>query len=582
MVVELESSPKPKKGGRRTRDLSSFTPQVWEAPEGYCSHCGRPLTIQQHRKRPLQTLNGGHYDLVLKDRRCSSKECPGWATIHRPTEECSNIVKGREYAIDIIAFVGEWRHHEDRSFPRIFKELTEKHDVIISERHVPYLFQLYLAIVRCRSLEDQVVIAKLKAQKRLILSADAVRLDDVSPPLYVVREVISGEILCAKRIERPTTQALIEFISPIKDLGVPVEGIIIDKELAQLKAFEEVFAGVPLQICQTHYLKNLTLPMESDLKKLADGVREVVKEVKDLKAAVSQSKHTAERELVETLCAAVQAVGKSHAGDKLFAPPALKRYQRLTQLADDTRQAFEPEPKEENSSKPNGKEKDLSDDTPQSSKLKLGDFPFLARLLVILATMSSSWGELSTRLERQFQVVREIAHILNLRECGTAVALRLQAYLDQLFKETPSVARCAETDLFYRKVVAVSERFWKGLFHCYDNPDLPPNNNTLEQFYGALKQQARRIGGRKSTSGGPLESFAPYILEIWARLEERPSLERLLAGLAPEKLQKARKELEEIAAPARRRRAFLRDPSKQTSEALKRFVTSSGSVTSNP
>jgi hypothetical protein len=540
-----KSEPHP---GRRARTLESYCTLEWVAPEGLCSHCSQPLTIQQHRERPLQTLKA-HHVLVMKDRRCPSKECPGWNTIHRPVEEGRHVLRGREYGIDVISLVGEARHHDELSFPRIFQTLTKKYNVIISERHLPNLFQLYLAIVRCRSLEDEVVVAKLRAQNRLILSSDAVRLDETSPPLYVVREVLSGEILCAARIESPTTQALIEFISPIKKLGVPVQGIIIDKEPASVAAFEKVFPEVPLQICQTHYLKNLVKPMESDLSTLANEVRDVVTEVRDLKLAAAKSTDCdlPEREVVITLCEAVQAVGKSHAGDKLFEPPALKRFQRITELAEDTKQVL---------------------------KQKKGNFPLLARLLVILAALNR-WGELSRRLERQFQVIREIAHILNLSESGAAVTLRLRAFLDKLLEDAPKRGRGAPRGQFYRQVVAVSGRFWKGLFHCYDNPDLPRNNNALEQFYGSLKQQARRIHGRKSTSGGPLESFAPYILQIWARLEERPHLEKLLEGLSTEKLKAARKELEDLAAPARRRRAFLRAPRAQTGKALERFLASS-------
>ena len=42
-------------------------------------------------------------------------------------------------------------------------------------------------------------------------------------------------------------------------------------------------------------------------------------------------------------------------------------------------------------------------------------------------------------------------------------------------------------DLFDR-----SERYWSGLFHCYDIVGLPPTNNDHESLYGQTKRQLRR------------------------------------------------------------------------------------------
>ena len=41
-----------------------------------------------------------------------------------------------------------------------------------------------------------------------------------------------------------------------------------------------------------------------------------------------------------------------------------------------------------------------------------------------------------------------------------------------------------------------------GLFHCYDDPDLPRTNNALEQYFGAARYHERRASGRKKASPG--------------------------------------------------------------------------------
>jgi hypothetical protein len=48
--------------------------------------------------------------------------------------------------------------------------------------------------------------------------------------------------------------------------------------------------------------------------------------------------------------------------------------------------------------------------------------------------------------------------------------------------------------------VKVSRSYWSGLFHCYDDSDLPRTNNALEQQFGSYRWHERRITGRKMAS----------------------------------------------------------------------------------
>ncbi len=72
---------------------------------------------------------------------------------------------------------------------------------------------------------------------------------------------------------------------------------------------------------------------------------------------------------------------------------------------------------------------------------------------------------------------------------GNAVARSLAHHLGQLANIpdlTPGLTQFRD-DLF-----ALSERYWSGLFHCYDIVGLPPTNNDQESLYGQTKRQLRR------------------------------------------------------------------------------------------
>lgn len=48
----------------------------------------------------------------------------------------------------------------------------------------------------------------------------------------------------------------------------------------------------------------------------------------------------------------------------------------------------------------------------------------------------------------------------------------------------------------------VTRSYWAGLFHCYDQADLPRTNNALEQYFGSARYHERRTTGRKQASPG--------------------------------------------------------------------------------
>jgi len=500
-------------------------------------------------------------------------------------------LKGREYGLDIVCYVGQ-RYQEDRtSFPHIHQELADDHGVIISPTHVPNLFKLFLALIHCRNGNVEVVRERLREQGELVLQIDAIKLDETSPPLYVMRDIISEEVLFAERIEFPSTDKLVQFLRQVLAIGVPVTGVVTDKERALVPAVEKAFPDVSYQICQTHYLKNIVKPMEKDLAQLSTGVNDVVRQVRDLekkinrrraaragvgdavetdiddddkgpdddenrvvKAAEGQGSGSAdeasqaeaddvddteETEIARTICSIVRTTGRCR-GDKLVNPPALKRFSRLTEVTKQLKSAL---------------------------ARKKSRWPLLAQLLAILLTLDS-FGELARRLQSQLDVVRQIAHILHMKSSARQVKRVLRTYLNGLQRAAPRRGRGAARGRYIDQVIAISNRFWKGLFACYDHPRLPSNNNALERFFGTLRQHQRRVHGRKSTSGGPLEALAPIFLQAWDTLDREPDLLALLDGIPPDEIQRAQEVLALLAEPARLKRSIARYPMAHLEKAL--------------
>ena len=87
----------------------------------------------------------------------------------------------------------------------------------------------------------------------------------------------------------------------------------------------------------------------------------------------------------------------------------------------------------------------------------------------------------------------------------------------------------------------VTRSYWRGLFHCYDRPEVPRTNNDLEQYFGTARHHERRATGRKRPSTAvavrgsvrvvaavatPLgawtaEELRPASVEVWRTLREK-------------------------------------------------------------
>ncbi len=104
-------------------------------------------------------------------------------------------------------------------------------------------------------------------------------------------------------------------------------------------------------------------------------------------------------------------------------------------------------------------------------------------------------------VEQGYAWVHRAVHILSNDEQHSSAQVR-QTY-ETLLEEmeyTPTSSEPLITMLStFHKVTA---SYWSGLFHCYEQADLPRTNNALEQYFGSARYHERRASGRKQASPG--------------------------------------------------------------------------------
>jgi hypothetical protein len=123
---------------------------------------------------------------------------------------------------------------------------------------------------------------------------------------------------------------LTEVKDLLKELEVPVTGVISDGEETIGSAVASVFPKVPHQLCQFHYLKDATKPLyeadrhaKTELKKHLRGVRPLER--------VLDPQSTPQNQAIRGYCLAVRA-SLTDDGRSPLQPSGLKLFDRMTQI----------------------------------------------------------------------------------------------------------------------------------------------------------------------------------------------------------------------------------------------------------
>jgi hypothetical protein len=296
-----------------------------------CSTCAGPLWSAATVRRTVATLDG-LVQFRLQVRSCRNSDCPRFRTCVRPESEGRIVLPRYEFGLDVVALIGRLRHAEHRSLPEIHAELVRR-GVAICVRSVGNLLDRYdeLLALSC-SDADRLKSIAAKAG-RVILAIDGLQPDVGHEVLWVVREVLSGEVLLARSLLSSTQDDLAKLLTEVKEaLGdAPIAGVVSDGQTSIRKAVAKALPGVPHQLCHFHYLREAALPIyEADrhskvqLKKKVRGVRPIERKV--------EGRDDPEAEAVRGYCAAVRSALTDDGRPPLEAS-GLKLHDRLEKVA---------------------------------------------------------------------------------------------------------------------------------------------------------------------------------------------------------------------------------------------------------
>jgi len=181
----------------------------------------------------------------------------------------------------------------------------------------------------------------------------------------------------------------------------------------------------------------------------------------------------------------------------------------------------------------------------------------LVRLRAVVATGLFATERLWAPLQTAQCWLQRAAEVLANQE--KANAARVEEQYRELLAEVLTakgderVAEWATT--FYK----VTRSYWRGLFHCYDVPEVPRTNNDLEQYFGKARHHERRATGHKrATSALVVRGSVRLVAAVATQLREWPGQALRPGSVAA--WRRLRKELEVRHEARRAARRFRKDP----------------------
>lgn len=311
---------------RRTRRPSPTAEVTLVPVSATCPACGNRLYSDYSNFRTLTSLTAvTRYTLRIS--RCRHQPCDLFRVPFRPEAEGRSALPHHEFALDVVARVGHLRYAEHRSVPEIHAHLTQL-GVALAERTVTNLLDRYDELLAVALADDDRLHAVLQTRGRVVLAVDGLQPDVGHEVLWVLRDVLSGEILLAKSLLSARNSDLAALLEQVKtNCPVPIAGVVSDGQHSIRKAVEVAFPDVPHQLCQFHFLREAARPVyeadrhaKKELKKKVRGVRAIERSV--------EARTDAGSEITAGYCSAVRSA-LTDDGRPPLAANGLKLHDRL-------------------------------------------------------------------------------------------------------------------------------------------------------------------------------------------------------------------------------------------------------------
>jgi hypothetical protein len=181
------------------------------------------------------------------------------------------------YGLDVMAYIAYQRNGEQKQFKEIGEQLRTEYQVEICESEVGRLYRKIEALLMGNQAAiHQEVAAAAEANGQLIMAVDGLQPDGGGPKLYLLHEVLSDTLISVALSEQANEVNLTDWLAPYREWRGVVKATLSDKEKALVAALETTWPGAVHQLCQLHFVKDLSEPVHEADRQLQQVIREAM------------------------------------------------------------------------------------------------------------------------------------------------------------------------------------------------------------------------------------------------------------------------------------------------------------------
>jgi hypothetical protein len=431
-----------------------------------CPRCHRQL-VERYRKRRWIVQLSGQLEVIGHCLQCPDASCPMHQALYRPEAEDRLALRGYTFGLDVVAKIGQLRYYGNQTITDIHHQLQDT--LTISIKEIALLCEVFLALVNTVASQDQELLESLQQLGSIVLSIDGVQPEKGNETLYLLREVRLGRVLVARNLASSTTPEIEALIQEVLALGIPVIGVVSDKQHSICLAVERQLPDVPHQICHYHFLKDLAQPLCEVDRNFKKQLKHQIRQFQPIIRLATAQSEVPEAEIVQGYGLAIRQVLQQD-GIYPLEPSGVQLFRNLQAISNSVARVMQHYPSQ-----------------------------LINRLLNRLACLSNYQNRFK-QLCQGFDAVHRIAELLEGQSNENQAQQQLQSYIAQWINKLGATdsAESEVLNTWGQHFERITNAFLPKLFAYCRQPLLPHTNNALEIFIGRLKKTRRKITGRKN------------------------------------------------------------------------------------
>lgn len=243
-----------------------------------CPFCDSRLVSTGSREvdKYVQLLSGPVH-VIGYSHKCSRAECPQPQARYHATRAAKQSLPNVTYGLDVMAYIVYRHNQEQKQFREVWLELRTEYKVEISEREVGRLYRQGQALLLGNQVEiQQELAATAKEYGQLVMAVDALQPNGSGSKLYILHEILGNTLVSIAMFDQANESNLVEWLTPNREWGVMVKATLSDNEKALVSALKTTWPDAPHQLCQMHFVKDLSEPVHEADRELQQTVREAM------------------------------------------------------------------------------------------------------------------------------------------------------------------------------------------------------------------------------------------------------------------------------------------------------------------